>query len=375
MYPVSERFLKAVRQSHRMVAYVDLFSGNRRVNRVPIAGGSVSLDRTAQVRAQVDLSIARRDIAGFLGDSTLTPYSTQVQVYRGILFADGKEETVPLAQAFLTEVTWDSKEMLSVRAFDRSLVIADAKFPTKRTIQGPSALDLIAMLAAEPWAATWNAGVINRPATLNVLPGVVDAAVPATEVDEDRWNAIQQLAYQLNAEVYASYNDSRLIVAPSPDMVAPAPVWTVDYGEAGSLADWEHTVTRENVYNAVSVQGKAASEVFADPYGYAEDTTPTSPTYVRTFGRRTLIQQVETLQTEAACLAAARQLLARSLGLSSSVDLSIAPNPALRPGDAVTVALPDGTTSTRVIDSLTIPLTPAGEFSLNTRTTNITLPA
>ncbi|MEV8373017.1 DUF5047 domain-containing protein [Kribbella sp. NPDC056861] len=357
-----------------MVAYVDLFSGNRRVNRVPISSGSVSLDRTSQVRAQVDLTIARRDIAGFLGNRTLTPYSTEVQVHRGIQFADGKEETVPLARAFLTEVTWDSKEMLTVRAFDRTALIADAKFPTRRTIQGPSALDLIAMLAAEPWAATWNAGTFDRPATLTVLPGVVDKPVPATEVDEDRWNAIQQLAYQLNAEVYAAYDDSRLIVAKSPEMVTPAPVWAVDFGASGSLADWEQTISRETVYNAVSVQGKGVPP-FADPYGYVEDTTPTSPTYVRTFGRRTLIQQVDYLQDSAACLAAARQLLARSLGLSSSVDLSIAPNPALRPGDAVTVALPDGSTSLRVIDSLAIPLTPAGEFSLNTRTTAITLPA
>jgi hypothetical protein len=358
-----------------MVAYIDLISGNRRVNRVPISDGEVSLDRTAQVRAQITLTLARRDIAGFLGQKSLTPYTTEVQVYRGIAFADGKEEVVPLARGYLTEITRSSGDMLKVRAFDRTMIIADAKFPTKRTIQGNSALDLIAMLAAEPWAATWNAGTINRPATLDVQGGVVDKAVPATEVDEDRWAAIQQLAYALNAEVYAAYNDSRLVVAPSPDMITPAPIWTVDYGPSGSLAGWEETTSRETVYNAVSVQGKSPSEQFAAPFGYVEDSTPTSPTYVRTFGRRTLIEQVDYLQTEAECVTAARQLLARSLGLASSLDLSVAPNPALRPGDAVTVQLPNGTNEVRVIDSLTIPLAPTGDFSLNTRTTSVTLPA
>lgn len=371
MYPVSSKFLDAVRRSHRMVAYVDLIAGSARLNRVPISDGSVNLDRTASVRAQIDLTIAKRDIAGFLGNATLTPYYTEVQVYRGIAFADGKEETVPLARGFVSEVSWDNQEMLTVRAFDRTMVIADAKFPVKRTIGGASALDLIAMLAAEPWAATWNAGTVDRAGTLSVQPGVADAAVPATEVDEDRWDAVQQLATLLNAEVYADYNSAKLIVAPSPDLINAAPVWTVDFGPEGSLTDWEQTLSRETVYNAVAVIGPEASGL----WGYAEDTTVTSPTYVRRFGRRTLTQQADLLTTQAALDAAAKTYLSRSLGLAASVDLSIAPNPALRPGDAITVALPDGTTARKVIDGLTVPLVPTGEFSLNTRTTEVSLPA
>jgi hypothetical protein len=75
------------------------------------------------------------------------------------------------------------------------------------------------------------------------------------------------------------------------------------------------------------------------------------------------------LNTTAKCNKAARGRLNNSLGLQSSLDLTTVPNPALDAGDCIEVEYPNGLHERHIIDSLSIPLDPGGQFTVKTRST------
>ena len=73
------------------------------------------------------------------------------------------------------------------------------------------------------------------------------------------------------------------------------------------------------------------------------------------------------VQTVGQAAAAAAAELERRLALTRNVTLTTVPNPALEPGDVVTVTFRDGRSEEHLVEALRVPLDAAGAVELASR--------
>jgi len=114
MYDVSDRFLEAVAESHRIVTRARLltdpqFGPHPTGVELPILGGDVKMASTSDVKWTLDLTVP--------GDywEVVQPYSGEVFVERGVDFGDGTQELVPLGYYVISEAEQDDAPYGPVR--------------------------------------------------------------------------------------------------------------------------------------------------------------------------------------------------------------------------------------------------------------------
>jgi len=355
--PASANFLDALREPHVLYTRVVSTAPDTTVTELPVVEGAVTLDATVETRARVELSVAS-PVAPRRTDGPLTPYGAWLDVYRGVRFADGSTEAIRLGRFRIDSVDTDlAAGTVRVAGYDASVAMRDDKFLAPRTVvAGTTFAAAITALAQE-----------TIPGLAIELPAGASAAI-ATDMsfELERWQAIRELATAIGCEAYID-GDRKLIVRVPPP-TASAPVWAVNAGPGGVLTAVAESLTREAAYNAVVATGEALD---GDPpvRGVAYDTT--SPiAWGGPFGHNPRFYSSPLLQTDAQALAAAQSILATGVGTQRAVDFSAVPNPALEPGDPITLTYPDGHTETHIIDTLTIPLRATGAMSARTRMTS-----
>jgi hypothetical protein len=146
-----------------------------------------------------------------------------------------------------------------------------------------------------------------------------------------------------------------------------SPVWLVDTGDKGVMVDAEEALDRTGVYNGVLVTGQnTAQDTPVSALVYDSDAS--SPTlWGGPFGKVVRVEQSSAVQTVGQATSAADALLDRKLGLTRSLGITIAPNPALEGGDIIDVAFEDGRRERHVIDAIDLDLGPSGAQHLSTR--------
>ena len=129
-----DRFLAAISGPHEVAVRAVLLDGGDGTDLPTVVDGSVTLDANAATRGRCDLSIADDGTLGWIptdSDSDLAPYSNEIRIERGVRYADGTTELVPLG-VFRIENTGidDSGAELAIALSgqDRSARIIDAKF-------------------------------------------------------------------------------------------------------------------------------------------------------------------------------------------------------------------------------------------------------
>ena len=145
------------------------------------------------------------------------------------------------------------------------------------------------------------------------------------------------------------------------------PVWLIDTGARGVMLEAEEALDRTGVFNGVLVVGQnAASD--APVSALVTDDDPASPTrWGGPFGKVVRVEQSTAVQSASQAAASAEVMLDRKLGLTRSVVLTTAPNPALEAGDIIDVAFVDGRRERHVIESNSLDLGPSGSQRLATR--------
>lgn len=145
------------------------------------------------------------------------------------------------------------------------------------------------------------------------------------------------------------------------------PVWDVDAGETGVLVSDEEALDRTGLYNGVLVTGQTSVEQ-PPLQALVVDDDPASPTrWGGPYGKVCRIEQSSSVSSVAQAEVAATALLNSRLGLSRSLTLTAAPNPALEPGDVVTVRFADGRVETHIVDTIQLGLEAAMPQQLATR--------
>ena len=146
----------------------------------------------------------------------------------------------------------------------------------------------------------------------------------------------------------------RLTMRPEPTFTA-TPVATIAEGvnmTAASVA-----LDRVGAYNRVKATSANAANgaVFK---GVATDNNPASPTYYfGAFGKKPQFFSSEFLASNAQCDSAAAAILASNIGVASSVNFGVVPDPRLECSDVVQITrLPLGLDNLHIIDTLRVGL-------------------
>ena len=362
MFTVSARVLDALRGSHTAVVNVDAYVGSTLVAaNLPVTGGSVVVDAGSAVRRQLNLSVADLSLLPTNPDLS-APFGLELRVSRGVRFADGTTEMVPLG-TFRVDVSHRAAGgVVEVTGPDRAKAIIDAKFlsPAVSTL-GATVVAEMTRLVQEV-LATVTVNNVNVDPTL-ITPYLVWAS--------ERWSAAQDLATASGAQIFFA-PDGSLTIQKVPSITSPV-AWFVNAGADGVLITYSKAVTREETYNGVVAMGERADGV-SPARAVALDTDPSSPTvWGGPFGKVPFFFTSPIITTPAGAQRAADGLLAIKRALGRSVSLTAIVNPALDAGDVIGVRLPDGTLERYLVDRLTVPLDPRSPLLIEARTGSPTL--
>lgn len=375
MQPVSDQFLAAIRANHAVTSAAMLLPADGSPQ-IPLpllsSAGQVMLDRTADVRGSCQLNIGpTRTDTGHAGESLypdspsapLNVYGAEVVVSRGVRFADGVSEMVQLGRFRVDEL---ARELpggaVTITGSDRSKQVADSRFLKPRKLTSQSVLSLVTLLVHEVWPS---AAILDQSSGAAAGQTIPQHAVPV-----DRWPEIQRVCRLVGCEGFFDQAGD-FVIRPVSSPASAASVWDVDAGSTGVLVSAQNTLTRDGAPNLVVVRGEdtasgQAPVQSASPHGY--DLGATSPTRVGgAYGTVPLFYASGHVRTVAQANIVADAMLADHLGASKSVSFVAVPNPALEPGDGLTVRYPSGVTELHVIDVVTHPLDAGSAMTAETR--------
>ncbi|MFE4658373.1 DUF5047 domain-containing protein [Streptomyces hydrogenans] len=357
MYPVSDRFLAALVESHTPITQVTLYRTDGVVEQLEHTGGSVTVDRSSTVRRTCSVTLADPSLIPRTETDRLSVYGARLRIARGVDYGDGSQELVPLGVFRVDAIGGDIDEgPVTIQGKGLEAVIMDDKLTA-------------------PWRASGTAVSAITALILRTLPdavidssAAVDAAIgPRTwDVEADPWEAIVEIGSAIGCEVYADA-DSVFVIAPLPDILSVAPVWTIAAGEGGAYIQADRTVTADGVYNGVLARGESTETATAPVSALVVDDDAGSPTYWSgPYGHRPTYYTSATLTTTGACVAAATLKLREARAPNSSANISTLPNPALSPGDVVRVVYADGAAELHQLASFPVPLDVTGDMTLRT---------
>lgn len=357
MWSVSDRWDAALRAAARPAARATIYPPQGEPFVAPMLSWSVTADRTAQVRRTCQVVLSPETPRGLTG---VTVQGAYLQLDVGVDYLDGSEELIPQGYFRIdSEETQRPDGGIAISGYGLEKAVVDDQFLRPRTASNSSAVDLIEALLLE-----------TLPAAVIVRRTVRDAAVTRMTWESDRWGAIDggdaSIARSIGVEVWAD-GRGRFVFSDVPTL-NDTPVWTVDAGAGGVLVTAAASTSVEGVYNVVVAVGDSSDGSIPVGPITVQDASATSPTWVGgPFGRRVRHYSSPLLRTPAQADAAARSMLANSLGLAKGLSFTSVPNAALEPGDIVIVDNGEDAPEHHIIDK--IALSSSGPMSCDTRST------
>jgi hypothetical protein len=359
MRPVTPEFLQAIQQPHEVVVVVEVWVDGAWLA-LPVTDGSISVDLNSPGMRSLRLTVApgAGSIAGQRIDSIeLGLFGTYIRAWRGVGFADGSIELVPLgvfAVDSLQRKQSSGGVAVSLVGVDLFELVVRARLLVPATYgDSGNRIEVVKQLIREalepnlPWGAV----------QFDVKPGVPVVPMLPTVIERDRGDVISDL---LQAIGCIGYFDPAGVytVRPRPESDTAPVVWDASQGDLGVTLALDQALSRKGTYNAVVAIGESNDREVPPVYGVAKDTDPASPTFWDgPFGKNPRFYASQFLYTVAQCEATARSLLATSRFTQKSLNLSTIPNPALEPGDRIRIWYgPSGPYEDHVLSTLEMPL-------------------
>ncbi|WP_237527111.1 DUF5047 domain-containing protein [Streptomyces sp. SID2119] len=328
---------------------------------VPVTDGAVTVDRGSKVRRRLTMTVADPKYLPWKELDPLAVYGQKLVVSRGIRFAGGQIESVPLGTFRIDEPSGDTLYgPVTLTGQSSECYIIDNRFIVPTSTRGYGlCVQAIEYLIRQtlPDAVIVNATAGTRNPS---------CAVATWDSGADRWDAVQQVALSMQAEVYVDALD-RFIIADIPNVSTSSVVWNIAEGEGGTLMSAARAMSRTAVYNAVVATGENTAAGSAPASAVAYDTEPTSPTrWGGPFGRVPKHISSALWTTTGQCQAAANYALFDAVARNVQLSITAIPNPALEAGDCLRISH-TGRKELAIAQSFTIPLTAEGSSSLTLR--------
>lgn len=362
MWTVSDKFLRTIRESHRMIIRVEVYAGingskiyttENMVIRGGVTEGSVSITNEAiRRRATVRFTDPTGDLTPSIAEDILLPWGNEVSLYRGVQYADATSELVPLGRFGISDVDIDDPGgnlSIGLNVYDRARRVQRAKLVQDYVIPaGTNFVDAIVALIA------------SRVSGLQFVSTSTSYATPRVviRVGADPWAQAQKLAASIGFEIFFD-PEGKCIVQPVPNYFSAATTVTYEEGEVSALLSMNKRYTDEEAFNHYIVTGEATSNV-APVRGEAFDDNPASPTYYRgKYGDVPApIVTSSLVTTSEQASEAASALLRNNLGQAERLHFNALVNSAHEVGDVVHVRRAKSKVNDRyVLDRITIPLT------------------
>lgn len=362
MYAVSNAFRKALTQSHVMVAKIDAFyDGDLVLADLPIQDGSVTVDRGSKTRRSLSLTVADPKLLPWTPTDPLAVYGQTLVVGRGIRFSNGATEMVPLGTFRIDSPAGDvTLGPVTLTGQSMECALIDDQFDVPVTTRGQATcVDAITTLVRQ---------TLPDAVIVNLTSGVRNptVAIVTWDAGSDRWDAITQIATAMQAEIYVDALN-RFVLVDLPNVLSDDVVWEIAEGEGGTLISSSRAMSRTAVCNAVVASGENTASATAPISAVARDTDPTSPTrWGGPFGKVTKRISSGLWLTVGDCQSAADFALFDAIAPNVSTTIDAAPNPALEGGDVIR-AVHAKRRELYVVQSLSIPLTPEGNFGITLR--------
>lgn len=370
MFAVSPAFRAALVDSHRTVARAEVLQGGAVVRPLDVHSGSVNVDGTAAVRRRCTVELV--DYAGDLtpdqaGD-LLTPYGNELRLFRGIVYADGAEEIVPLGVFLITDVAvrdGDSGVVIAVEGYDRARRVESARFTS--TVVVPAGIN---------YAVAIRDLLRARVPTLEFTPDDPTTWAQQTtrttpqlvfQEQADPWRSARDMAESIGRTLY--FDPAGRCVMPTEPSVATTPVsWTYAEGEDATIISLDNKWTREGVYNHVIVTGETTSAT-VPVRGEAYDSDPNSPTYIGgPFGDVPYFFASPLITTAGQAVEAATGILRRVSGSTELVSFPAVVNPAHEAGDVVAIVRARSAVSDLyLLDAFNVPLAAGDQMAAAAR--------
>jgi len=365
VYSVTQAFLTAIATSHRIATRAELWSGIGGT-KFPVAlnviSGSVSIDRTAQVRRQCSVSLidpTGRLVPQAAGDQ-LAPYGNELILYRGVTYGNGSTELPPLGVFRIAKSTVaddGTGPVITIQGYDRSRTVSRAGFQ-----------DVYAIAAGTNVATaiqTLLSSVVSGLTFNMVTTTVTTPAITYTE-DDDPWARAQDLAASIGCELFFDVNG---IVTMRPQPI-PTKQSSVDtFAEGGKLLEIQNEFDDDKGYNGVILTSQVSGVTTGAIRSVQWDVNSNSPTYyLGPYGRVPQHVNTQLATTQAQADTMAQGILQSSVGVLQTVSIAGLVNPALDASDVIQVTRSAlGVNTYYVLESFSVPMDAATSMSAVTR--------
>lgn len=364
MYPVSASFKETVTKSHVTKTKVEIFDmkNDTIISTASPISGEVTIDNRRSVRRECTLEFIDKD--GTLVpqnniSSILLPYNREVKIYRGIVFADGTEELVPLGVFVITSVEISDTAQgikISIKGSDRSLILTRAKFTNHEFyIEAGTAKE----------TAIEKILKYRYPKVKTIFPAtgqVTTLLYPTLDQSSDPWREALKIAESASMDLYFDENGTaRMRPIPDPDLGTPVATYTD--GADSILVQINRSLSTDDSYNGVIFTGEGTN-LSIGVIGQAFDDNPASPTYRKTYGEVVKFMSSPTVLTVAEAIEAAKAELKKVLGSTEKITWDQIVNPAHDVYDLVKVTRsPIGIDKILTLDAISIPLSASGTMN------------
>lgn len=366
MYPASAEFKAAIRTDHIAIAKAEVWNQDSKIADLDIDSGSVKVSVSSAVRRTCEVRlITDRTTANLVPDNgfdTLAPFGNELKLYRGVQFADGTTEYVPLGVFVMTQVSiQDSNDgvSISINGEDRSIIISRNKWTEPyQMVQGTLEASLTALLQ-DRWA-----DIQTSFPTTNVT---VQQVIFGADNNNDAWKDAVGLAELVGYDLFFDV-DGVCTMKQFPSLDSSVVVATYQEDENTIITSLDRSMSTKETYNGViyTIEG---SQVTTPVRVEVWDEDTTSPTYrYGVFGEAPTFITTGVLATEAEAIKAATALLNTYIGAQEEISWNSLVDPTLDVNDVVYIHTYGAKVDRLVIiDSLTIPLNPQSGLSAQAR--------
>jgi hypothetical protein len=356
MWTVSDRFQQAPARSSTLASTVTLTTPGGASQVLPLASGSVTVDRSQQVRRTAALAVkGGRDLYVLLS----TP-GASVRVDHGYAWSGTDRELVPVITGPLSTA---------------SLAVGDGlvSFGVADRWQAFAAMEYLAPYTPATTAtrvATITAAVTDAFPGITIRNSASDTGTVATaQAWTSRADMVAALATDGGMEAFFA-PDGAFVLRDLPT-IGGAPVWTIKAGVGGTLKALTKTRPLDRLYNTVVLTPATTDPAQTWTQVVAQITDTTNPRHPNRINVRPFRYAAPTILTETAAQTVAGQLLTKVQGTTETFSLSAMACAALESGDIVRVMTYDdrGQPETLVnhfLEQISLDLA-AGDMTASTR--------
>jgi hypothetical protein len=370
MFPTSANFRTAISTNHIVISKAEIWNTDQKLAEIDIESGTVEISTTNAIRRTCKVNLVTdRTTNNLVPDNQfdlLNPFGNEIRLYRGVRFADGTDEYVPLGVFVITDVSIsDTNEgvFIEVSGEDRSLIISRNKWTSPYQLVTGTLESSITALLANRYPE-----VVTSFPTTNVT---INQVILGVENDNDPWKDAVEICELVGFDLF--FDATGVVTMKQfPTLDGTSPIATFIEGEGTTVTSLNRSISTKETFNGV-IYYVEGSNVSTPIRVEVWDEDSSSPTYrYGKFGQVPTFVTTNLLSTSSAAITAATLLLNTYIGAQETINWEGLVNPALDVQDIVYVKSVGAKVDRIVIlDNLTIPLSPNEVMSATARTVRL----